>query len=117
MHASACLEDEGVEDGVFHGADVEVEHLEVERLEQGDHPGGLAGRAAGERAQQDVGAGDPGLHVGRGGVAAGGELLDRRQQGLAGQQYRRGRAAAGGGGAAAGGGGEGDVSCSGQGGW
>jgi len=78
--ASTCLEDEGVEDGVFHGANVEVEHLQVEALEHGDHPDGLPGDAAGERAQQDVGAGDLGLDVGHGRVAARGELLDHRRR-------------------------------------
>ena len=70
------LEDEGVEDGVVHGADVDLEHLEVEALEQRDDLGGLAGDSSGEGAEQHVGAGDPGLDVGGRGVAAGGELLD-----------------------------------------
>jgi hypothetical protein len=97
----ADLEHQGVEDGVFHGADVEVEHLQVEALQHGDEPDGLSSgdaAAAGERAQQDVGAGDLGLDVGHGGVAAGGELLDhdrRRRGGNGGEEVgaRAGRGA------------------------
>ncbi|EEE64926.1 hypothetical protein OsJ_19786 [Oryza sativa Japonica Group] len=73
----ADLEDEGVEDGVVHGGDVEMEHLEMEALEKGDDPDGRG--APRERAKKHVGAGDPSLHVGHGGVAAGGELCYQLQ--------------------------------------
>ncbi|EEC79811.1 hypothetical protein OsI_21250 [Oryza sativa Indica Group] len=48
----ADLEDEGVEDGVVHGGDVEMEHLEMEALEKGDDPDGRG--APRERARSTL---------------------------------------------------------------
>ena len=71
------LDDEGVEHGVFHAADVEVEDFERLPLEDGDDLDHLTRDALGERPQKHVGAGKLGLDIRDGGVAAGAELLDR----------------------------------------
>lgn len=60
-----------MEHGVFQGADVEMEDLEVQGLEQAHHFRGLArGSPARERPQQQVGPRDPRLHLRRRRAAA-----------------------------------------------
>lgn len=70
------LDDEGVENSVFHAADVEVEDLEGLALQNAYDPDHLARDPPRQRPQQHVGARQLGLDVRHRRVAAGAQLLD-----------------------------------------